>query len=93
MELFNEEDIYDNEISPLVQQIIEVCNKHKIPMIASFTYENCEERGEGRCTTIINNIDNRFDRGFGKALKTIESGGHEVFAVAVTTSKPEQANG
>ena len=34
------EDIYDNEISPLMAQVIEICQKHGIAMIANFACPN-----------------------------------------------------
>lgn len=36
------EDIYDNEISPLMAQIIALCQKHGIAMIANFACPNDE---------------------------------------------------
>ncbi len=86
MEIFNKEDIYDNEISPLMQKIISICNEHEIPMIASFTYENCQDRGPGRCTTFINGFESRKDNAIQKAAKVIKNGGHETFAIAIAAS-------
>ncbi|OLP04453.1 hypothetical protein [Rhodoferax antarcticus] len=34
------EDIYDNEISPLMAQVIEICKKKGIAMIANFACPN-----------------------------------------------------
>lgn len=32
------EKVYDEEIAPLMTQIINICNKHELPMIAEFEY-------------------------------------------------------
>ena len=32
------EDVYDNEISPLIAEIITICKRDKMPMFASFEY-------------------------------------------------------
>lgn len=40
LEQFNIESVYDEKISPLLNQIIAICNEHKMPMIASFAYES-----------------------------------------------------
>jgi hypothetical protein len=32
------EKIYDEQISPLIQQIIEICKEHKIPMFTNFGF-------------------------------------------------------
>jgi hypothetical protein len=42
------EDIYDEQISQLMEQIIAICKKHKIPMLASFQYHP-----DGLCTTCL----------------------------------------
>lgn len=57
MKHFNKEKVYDNEISPLIKEIVAICEKNEMPMIASFAYENCPEKGVGCCTTFINDID------------------------------------
>jgi len=83
MEAFNKEDVYDNEISPLMTKIIDICKEHKIPMLASFTYENCEEKGTGRCTTLLNGFENRKDEEFQQANKIVRNGGHQSFATTI----------
>lgn len=83
MEIFNKEEIYDNELSPLVRQIIDICNEHQIPMIASFTFENCQDRGAGRCTTFLNGFEERQDEAIKKAALVIKNGGHETLAIAI----------
>lgn len=35
---FNHEAIYDAEIAPLMAQIIDICQKNHIPMVASFNF-------------------------------------------------------
>lgn len=71
MELFNKEDVYDNEISPLVKKIIAICEEHKMPMLASFTY--CSDGGSGawRSTTLINYFDGRVDGGLYHAKRSL----------------------
>lgn len=86
MEIFDKESVYDEEISPLMRQIIAICNEHGIPMISSFTFENCPERGPGRCTTLINGIPNRKDDVFQQACSIIKNGGHQTFAIAIGQS-------
>lgn len=54
--LYDLEKVYDDEISPLMAQIIEICKKHNMPMVASFQHQVSEEHGIGWCTTIL--VDN-----------------------------------
>lgn len=85
-EFFDCEDVYDNEISPLMRQIIEICNKHKIPMICSFAYENDEDRGLGQCTTLLNGHENRSIQRLQDANRTIRSSGHSLMAITIKSS-------
>ena len=39
-EAFDLEAIYDNEIAPLMAEIIGICREHKLPMYATFLYAN-----------------------------------------------------
>lgn len=46
------EDVYDNEINPLMARIIEICKRHEIPVLATFQYTEPGEEA-GFCTTSI----------------------------------------
>jgi hypothetical protein len=47
------EDAYDEHISPLMAQIIELCKTHKIPMVAQFLLDDDEDGDPLRCTTSL----------------------------------------
>lgn len=48
------EQIYDEQISPLMGQIIAICKAHRINMAASFSLDfNEEEDSPLRCTTAL----------------------------------------
>lgn len=55
----NLETIYDEEVAPLMKQIIKVCKENDIPLIASFQltegpyYEDDEDSGPLSCTTSL----------------------------------------
>jgi len=48
-ESINREKIYDNEISPIVQQLIEKCKEHKMPL-----FVECEYNSGDFCKTGLN---------------------------------------
>ena len=50
---FDKEDVYDHEIAPLMTQLIHICKKHEIPMLAQFQYADTEEEGPAYCTTAL----------------------------------------
>ncbi|MES0445036.1 MAG: hypothetical protein ABUJ92_00685 [Desulfobacterales bacterium] len=53
MEQFDLEVIYDEEISPLMKQIIAICKEHQIPMVASFCYRIDEDGGNDVANTSL----------------------------------------
>jgi hypothetical protein len=70
LEHYNLENVYDEQISPLMTQIIDICKENNLPMIASFAYENCEEKGLGCCTTALT-FENRAIKEFAEAASVI----------------------
>ncbi|HBZ1570543.1 hypothetical protein D2912_04320 [Klebsiella pneumoniae] len=69
-EHYNLESIYDEKISPLMRQIIDICKEHNMPMVASFAYENNEEKGIGCCTTKLI-FEGRYIKEFAEATSII----------------------
>ena len=47
-EQFDLEEIYDDQIAPLMTQIIAICAKHKLPIAATFEYAT-----DDFCTTTM----------------------------------------
>jgi len=60
MENFDLEQVYDEQIAPLVAQIIEICKEHKMPFGAQFMYAHTDDEGEQVCSTFM---DFRKERG------------------------------
>lgn len=52
MEQWTKEDVYDEQIAPLMAQIIAICQEHRIPLVAQFNYA-ADEDGPLFCTTIL----------------------------------------
>lgn len=52
---FDLESVYDEEIAPLMTKIIDICKRHKMPMLASFMYQHHhgEDELESYCTTSL----------------------------------------
>ena len=59
MSKFDLESVYDNEISPLVAEIIRICKRAGMPMLTSFCYaagRNEDDPGSVNfCTTYLDN--------------------------------------
>ncbi|KKM22505.1 hypothetical protein LCGC14_1624620 [marine sediment metagenome] len=55
---YDKEDIYDEQIAPLMMKIIKICKQHELPMVSTFCYKVSEEGEESLCTTWIPMKDN-----------------------------------
>ncbi|HEF0076123.1 TPA: hypothetical protein R8G76_001379 [Citrobacter youngae] len=85
---YNLESVYDEKISPLMTQIIAICKEHNMPMVASFAYENCEEKGRSCCTTTLT-FEGRHIREFAEATSVIR--GNPLFsAFTIMSGEKEQ---
>ena len=73
IEIYDLENVYDEQINPLMQKIINICRENKMPMLCSFAFINNEERGLGTCDTILNGFEGREIQRFVHALKTIRN--------------------
>lgn len=53
--MYDKEEVYDNEIAPLMAQIIAICKREQLPMVAQFYLkEQQEDDGEPMyCSTVI----------------------------------------
>ena len=76
----NKEDIYDDQISPLMQQVIAICKDKGIAMHASFDIAHDGEGPNGEdcssltCTTHLPDGDGNFNERFQKAHQIIRQG-------------------
>lgn len=69
----NKEEVYDNEISPLMAQIIEICQESNIAMVASFAIPTEEDEGL-RCTTHLSDETGELPEGIKEAVRTLKPG-------------------
>ena len=78
----NKEQVYDDKIAPLMQQIIDICQKHNIGMIADFEIPNDEDQ-DLCCTTSTLGDDGQVSRRHSLARAALMGGGH-AFAFAIS---------
>jgi len=51
---FDLEQVYDDQIAPLMTQIIDICKANKLPLFATFLYGHDPDNGGGQlCTTSL----------------------------------------
>lgn len=50
---WDKEDIYDEQIAPLMKQIIAICKANEMPMLFTCQYCDTEEDGPGYCSTML----------------------------------------
>ena len=76
----NKEEIYDEQISPLMQKIIAITREHGIAMVASFDLAHDGEGPNGEdcskltCTTHLPDGDNKPNERFVQAVQFIQRG-------------------
>ena len=73
-EIFDLEQVYDDEISPLMAQIIAICKRHRMPMLASFIFHYDEDDTVSTCDTVLQHEGREFRR-LAQALSIIRGGG------------------
>ncbi len=57
MDKYDLEAVYDAEIAPLMTQIIAICERVNMPMVASFSYRRNSAGGYDLCSTSIGSTD------------------------------------
>lgn len=60
-ENFDKTDVYNNEIHPLVEQIRDICDKHDIPALMSFTYKHDDGEESTSLALVANCRKNAID--------------------------------
>lgn len=74
----NKEQVYDEEISPLMQKIIQICRENGIAALTSFNIGHDGEGPNGEdctdltCTTHLPDGDDGFDPRYNAAVRTIQ---------------------
>ncbi|ARJ22878.1 hypothetical protein EXW39_16975 [Bacillus mycoides] len=54
--MYDKEEVYDEEIAPVSQKILEICKREELPMVAQFYL--AEESPYSGCSTIILFVSN-----------------------------------
>lgn len=82
----NKELVYDDQISPLMQQIVAIAQANGIAMLANFAIDSEEDEGL-RCTTLLPDGDGNFPDDNQRAMKALKGGGGIIAAFTVTVPK------
>lgn len=87
----NKEQIYDSQISPLMQQIIQICRDNGIAMMASFDIAHDDEGPNGEdcsaltCNTLLPDENDKHNPLFVAASKHIRRHGRSAPMMMTTT--------
>lgn len=77
----NKEQVYDEKISPLMRQVIEICQEHNIGMIADFEIPN-DEDSDLCCTSSTPGDGDQVSRRHSRA-RSVLMGGGRAFAFTI----------
>ena len=91
MSEFDLEAVYDAEIAPLLTQIIAICKRERLPMLASFFYHNSEEHGAGYSSTFLP-FDERPSEKLEEACQIILHRAYSLMEVTCTPTEVPSAN-
>ncbi|WP_085725733.1 hypothetical protein [Pseudomonas sp. R37(2017)] len=83
------ENLYDEQISPLVQKIIAICQEHEIALLLSAQLED-EDKRELFCTTILPGTDEVSCEKFVQALNIIRPPSGPVMYLTTTHTNSSQ---
>lgn len=85
MEFFDEEEIYDERIAPLMTRIIDICKDSNIPFFATFIYGNSAD-GTEHCTTKLPGIGKRNSAEITKLMNALQGPENGYAAFTITRS-------
>ncbi len=91
-EIYDKEEIYDEQISPLMKEIIEICKENKIDFFANcILREDTDGNGPYQCTTAILQARNEYNNTL-HDLNNVVKNGYVVqkpfcMAMTITSSK------
>ena len=91
----NKEQIYDSEISPLMQQIIDSCRDKGIAMFSSFNIAHDGEGPDGQdcssltCTSHLPDGDEVFDERYSTCAVAVRRGAKQSMAMHITSQNPD----
>lgn len=73
--MYDKEDVYDEEIAPLMQSIIEICKRENLPMVAQFYLKDeREDTGEPMyCSTVIIPAKKEMDEDAYERMRCVDS--------------------
>jgi len=89
----NKEQIYDSKISPLMLQIIEICQAEGIAMLSSFAIGHGDGGPEGEdatdlvCTSLTPDGDGNSYPKFQHCARVIRGGGFAIAGLMITTQR------
>ena len=83
------ENVYDEQISPLVHQIINICKEHNIALLLSAQLQD-EDDETLYCTTILPGNDDVSDEKFVQALNIIRPPSRSVMHMTTTHADGSQ---
>ncbi|KPY88961.1 MULTISPECIES: hypothetical protein [Pseudomonas syringae group] len=91
----NKEQVYDDQISPLIKQIVDIARQNGIAMVASFSIAHDGEGPNGEdcstltCTTHLPDGDDVFDPRYKRCAQAIQQGHHQMVAMSITSTAPD----
>jgi hypothetical protein len=84
------ERVYDEQIAPLMTQIIAVCQQHGIATLSTFAIPTPED-ADLQCTTYLPDESGKHPEHHRAAIHAVRGGGRQAFAMTITSPKKDAA--
>lgn len=87
--MYDKEQIYDEQISPLMSQILKICKENNVQMAMQFYLQDAESNPDGRpmyCTSFVNDLhDDMIDYVATEAMRWGRAGKPVILTATVRT--------
>lgn len=78
---WDKEDVYDRQISPLMDKVLTICKEHNLPIVCSVQYARIDD-GPMVCTSVI--LPKQADEHMRTLARAHRSGGHVSLVETIT---------
>lgn len=96
MKKYDAESVYDEQIQPLMAEIIEICKQHEIPMLATFQLNNegSDPGGSGSdlwCSTLLARFEHGNNSRLLRGHQAMSRGDSFAFSMMIPKTKTGEA--
>lgn len=95
MKDYDLEAVYDEQIEPLMAQILAICKQHRMPMFASFAYQGTADGRWSTCDShlLYDDVNPEAAADYRRCFEVVRSRHAPLVALTIITPDPAPADG